>query len=257
MLAWSARGQMLVVDRAPQGAGAAVKVASGFVGDHFSLGAAGEVWVIDSVRVWVVPGKSSAKVTLFGGIEAPPPKPGDPECDCHNLMPIQSTAMIAGAAFDFKDVRWSVPGGSQIQFGVLGLVPRGVTGGSHQLKKFDAKGKLLGEREGGAGKTGIAVQVWAHLSAGMSIQQVSGVIEVTLHGAGTFEVTHADVESLRFGPAGAAPLSNKIAGGDLVLTFSAADAGIRAADLTACLAGRLQNGVPFEACDGLAAARGK
>src|SRR5689334_11046504 len=90
-------GQMLLVDRGiPQTAAdkdRSIRVAwtksSGFVGDRFKLGLAGEIWIMDAIRIWAIPEKSSAhlgdlyeKVTLFGGIENAPRDPGQPDCDC-------------------------------------------------------------------------------------------------------------------------------------------------------------------------------
>ncbi len=77
---------MLLVDRAPQAPAAALKVPAGFVGDHLTLGATGEVWVIDAIRVWAGPGPRRSKVTLLGGIEAPPAKPGEPECELRVVL---------------------------------------------------------------------------------------------------------------------------------------------------------------------------
>src|SRR6185312_4424514 len=59
---------------------------AGFVGDHCSLGTAGEVWIVDSLRVWAMPetdgqlGDLFSKLALFGGIESPEPPEGQPEC---------------------------------------------------------------------------------------------------------------------------------------------------------------------------------
>jgi len=39
---------------------------SGFLGDDFSVGAAGESWVIDSIRVWTVPGAASTEPQHLG-----------------------------------------------------------------------------------------------------------------------------------------------------------------------------------------------
>ncbi len=39
---------------------------SGFLGDDFSIGAAGESWVIDSIRVWTVPGAASSEAEHLG-----------------------------------------------------------------------------------------------------------------------------------------------------------------------------------------------
>src|SRR5579863_1770524 len=76
--------------------------AGGFVGDHFRIGASGEIWVIDSLRTWATSGVASGHtsrsgsdfkdVTLFGGIEAvlpPPGQPSGPDCDCHNLAALK------------------------------------------------------------------------------------------------------------------------------------------------------------------------
>ncbi|MEO8597085.1 MAG: hypothetical protein ABI759_27450 [Candidatus Solibacter sp.] len=286
LLASSASGQMLTVDRPPQPAARPLGSGPGFIGDHFTLGAKGEVWGIDAIRVWIasptVPG-AYQKVALFGGIEVPPAQPGaplEPECDCHSLTIIQTLPIPAGTPpaangqVDFKQVRWSVPGGQQIQFGVMG-VPRLATpgrprtwslqtttaGGEHALKRFDAKGKLLGAWEGDPKDNGLAVQVWGHVTAALAIRSLRPAIEVALQGSATFDVKQADPASLRFGPKAVTPLASNLVdrGGqqELVLRFPAADAGIRPSDLIACLKGRMKNGVPFEACEGLAGVRGK
>lgn len=39
---------------------------SGFLGDDFSVGAAGEAWVIDAIRVWTVPGAASTDPEHLG-----------------------------------------------------------------------------------------------------------------------------------------------------------------------------------------------
>jgi hypothetical protein len=38
----------------------------GFLGDDFTVGAAGERWIVDSIRVWTVPGTASATATQLG-----------------------------------------------------------------------------------------------------------------------------------------------------------------------------------------------
>jgi hypothetical protein len=38
----------------------------GFLGDDFTIGASGERWVIDSIRVWTVPGTATAKAAHLG-----------------------------------------------------------------------------------------------------------------------------------------------------------------------------------------------
>ena len=180
--------------------------AEGFIGDHFQIGGRGEVWIIDTIRTWAVVEKSNAsqaslaelfeKATLFGGIEAVPPEPGrppQPECDCHNLMIIKSAGLsmarsgsdvfvssLGGGVWqvDFRNLHWSVPGGVAIQFGVMGVARYGndswyshaaAVGGSHELKAFDEKGKLIGpympEGAPADSKIGLNVQVWAYKTA--------------------------------------------------------------------------------------------
>src|SRR5437879_4436400 len=101
--------QMLVVVRGiSKTADSAVRIGrtkgAGFVADHFRIGAPGEIWVIDAIRAWTRPESSAklgdlfANVTLFGGIEAVPPPPGqppEPDCDCHNLMAIKSAHVLS------------------------------------------------------------------------------------------------------------------------------------------------------------------
>jgi len=140
-------GQTLVVDR-PVAAGAtaqAIELADGgFLGDAFQLGVDREVWVIDSIRVWVARytgagcpaklGDQIAKITLYGALENLP-APGEPDCKCHALVPVRSVGMQPGTnssvesgvkiapsgAFwqiDFDEVRWSLPGDAKVLFAV-------------------------------------------------------------------------------------------------------------------------------------------
>ena len=116
----------------------------GFLGDSFHVGADGEIWVIDSIRVWVARnsaascpaklGDQISKITLYGALENPP-VPGEPECNCHALVPVRSAPLEKGSdrsgaqsvkitpagAFwqiDFEDVRWSLPGNVNVLFGL-------------------------------------------------------------------------------------------------------------------------------------------
>jgi hypothetical protein len=55
------RAQMLLVDRPVTGsAGSGIRLSwtksPGFLGDTFKVGAPGEVWVIDAIRTWAIPG---------------------------------------------------------------------------------------------------------------------------------------------------------------------------------------------------------
>ena len=299
--------QILVVDRGMEGGAQAAGVplgrtkGAGFVGDHFRIGAAGEVWIIDTIRTWARPGESAGhaaslgdvfeSVTLFGGIEAAPPKPGqppEPECDCHNLMTIKGARLQPGAdqpaspdvtvspaaagirQVDFRSLRWSVPGGVDIQFGVMGVSRHGRQtwhnqaanmGNAHQLKIFDEKGKLEGpyvpDGEPVDGRAGLNVQVWGHRSAPVAIRSGGTAIEVVLRSDASFDAGRADAATLRFGPKNAAPISSRLetieGRAALVARFRRADAGIQGAVVSACLTGRLQDGVPFEGCDLVAA----
>jgi hypothetical protein len=208
-------GQALLVDRSLSAGQAMVRlgVPQGFLGDRFALGARGEVWVVDRLAVWAVadPNREEAErlgdlfgsVKLFGGIEAELPAPGQPaqpDCACHNLVVLKSgtlrpgmdaadTAEIQISAagrgtwrVEFNGVRWSVPGGVPLQFGILATgrtagqgQPRPVwfnsaaaNPASHDLRLFDGSGKLLG-RYAPDGlpldpAVGFHVQVWGHRS---------------------------------------------------------------------------------------------
>jgi hypothetical protein len=258
---------------------------AGFVGDHFKIGGIGEVWIIDTIRTWA---KSSAgqttlgdafeSVTLFGGIEAMPPTPGqppEPECDCHNLMTIQVARLAPGPdqpgtvaapgtrQIDFRNLHWSAPGGVNLQFGVMGLgrannqawYNHGVRMDEpHSLKLFDEHGKFDGPYTGEEAEMGLNVQVWAHKSAPVAIRSAAATIEVVLHTDRTFDAAKADPASLRFGPKKAAPVASRLETVDgvpaLVAKFRRADAGIQGgAVVSACLAGFQKDGIPFEGCD--------
>src|SRR5215475_11919078 len=107
LLTASLRAQTLVVDRAP-GEGTPspqpVERNSGYFGDAFRIGAAGETWMIDSIRLWAMPvpsacpkelGDAVAKLTLWGALDNPP-VPGQPVCDCHALIAIATAPLAAG-----------------------------------------------------------------------------------------------------------------------------------------------------------------
>jgi hypothetical protein len=301
---FSLTGQMLIVDRgigkaAETNGGGAIRVgstqSSGFVGDHFKLGVPGEIWVMDTIRIWAMPENDSPhlgdrfdKLLLFGAIESPPTEPGQPYCDCHNLITIRNAKLRPGTderegsnlsvshagtgawQVDFRDLRWSVPGGVEIQFGVKG-VGRSDRGGKplawynradrvnsdHQLRVFDENGKLEGRYmlNGSAPDPhiGLNVQVWAHKTAPIMIRSVGNVIEVVLQNAAYFNARNAKVESLRFGPKKAVAIASRteLTGGqpELVIQFRRTETGIRSAEVTACLTGLQLDGVPFEGCD--------
>src|SRR5215475_7095253 len=84
LLAASLAGQTLVVDRSIIGKPGGVRVerAQGFSGDSFQVGAAGETWMIDRIRLWGIPsdapscplelGDSIEKLSLMGALDNPP-----------------------------------------------------------------------------------------------------------------------------------------------------------------------------------------
>jgi hypothetical protein len=251
-------GQFLLLDHAPKDpAGGSSSVQAGFLGDTFKVGASGEVWVIDKIRVWGKFGANgAAKATLFGGLENSAPVPGAIECDCHNLIPLNRDpkAVRAESAvwqMDFDHLNWSVPGGTAIQFGIGG--PRWSasmvnTGAPHQIKLFDAHGKFV-KPNGDPSDAGFAVQVWGHLPAIIEIRSDGDMWRVKLVRAGPLAAVGTNEASLRFGPASAKPAAIHHEGNDLVIYFRVADSRIGPADVNACLSGQRQDGVPLEGCD--------
>jgi hypothetical protein len=294
----SPRNQLLVVDRGPAGSGTARSVAvrrtqgSGFVGDHFRIGESADVWIIDTIRIWVLSGNPPASetalgnllesISLFGGIEAAPPPPGQPpqpECDCHNLMTIKTAQFRPGTdelqngdivitrgggalTVDFQNLHWSVPGGVDLQFGAMGKARREAQPWimqattsiePHQLKLFDEKGKLEGPYAIEDRTVALNVQVWAHKSAAIKILSAASTIEVAIHSEGGFDPSKADPSTLRFGPGGAAPLNTRVETIEgrtrLVARFRRSDSSVPNGVVSVCLTGRQHNGVPFEGCD--------
>lgn len=246
------------------------------------------------------------RVTLYGGLESenPPatPQAATAECACHGPIPIAATPLGRGAnvsqspqvvltpvtyaggasyreegrslsiwQIDFQDLRWNVPGGLSIQFGVLGLGRPGTgqngrhvwfnhastTSGKHQFRLFETGGSPVVLPDGvlpADESVGINVQVWGHLSANAEIRSLGKVWQVVLLGGSKFDVLHVKPGSLRFGPHGASPVGSSVEDFDhdgranLVLRFGASEAGIAANQVNACLSGLRLDGVPFEAC---------
>jgi hypothetical protein len=197
--------RVLVVDRAPaSGANASqpVERVGGFLGDSFRVGAAGETWMLDAIRLWtpaappnscpVELGDRIAKLTLLGALDNPP-IPGQPACDCHALVPIASAALGAGGSrslnpgvrltledrlwrIDFDPVRWSVPGGVDALFS-LRASPRkddacraaeswslsaGPADIGYRLHLLDKSGVPQGLAEAARPPRAIHIQVWGH-----------------------------------------------------------------------------------------------
>ncbi len=153
MLALPLAAQTLVVDRplagGPRIAQLVERGAKGAYADAFRIGAAGEVWMIQAVRVWAIPssapscpsglGDQIERITLYGALDNPP-IPGVPVCDCHALVALTTAALQPGSGvstnpavmvtpekgtyrLDFRDVRWSVTGDSETLFTVR-VMPR-------------------------------------------------------------------------------------------------------------------------------------
>jgi len=79
-----------------------------FLGDDFHVGASGETWLIDKIRVWaVVPGSGHSEnmgdlfstISLYGGLASDPitdDKARDADCDCHGLVALKSATLPQG-----------------------------------------------------------------------------------------------------------------------------------------------------------------
>ncbi|MGA7967900.1 MAG: hypothetical protein WCC32_15410 [Terriglobales bacterium] len=287
---------MLIFDRAPSSSSnqlLGVKKADGFLADDFELGAVKEDWVIDHIRLWAVAEPKGAaphslgdhfkRISLLGGIAPDLPLPV-PDCDCHNLPALKVAAIepgsdatdsrdveiSAGAAvegspswqIDFEDLKWSVPGGTRIQFGVLAEPYAGYAwydlatpaeAGEH-LRIFSSVGKFE-KTFGPSAPARINVQVWGHLLARISIRSDGQKLRVILWGAPFLDPNQIDQASLHFGPRGAAPESVRVedAGHSgkpaLMMLFQPAASGIAPKSVNACLSGKRADGAPFEGCD--------
>lgn len=310
----------LLVDRglSPESSLRALRVgwtaADVYVADHFVLGQPGEMWVIDKVRVWAVPGLENGqpgalgdlfeKITLFGGLESENPPTTASQaalvCACHGPIPIASTSVSPGSSasqdshvliqpirsaegasfnesgrslsvwqMDFEDLRWNVPGGVNVQFGVHGAGRPGSNGkhvwfnlasnvsGEHDFRLFETNGSPVVPAEGTVSSdhsVGINVQVWGHRTARVDVRRLGNTWQVKLLDSPGIDVHQVRVETLHFGPKGAKPVESTVepssdeGGAELVLKIAAAAAGIQPNQLTACLGGRLLDNVPFEGC---------
>lgn len=199
--------QVLVADRGlPPGKPASQPIelaGKGFLGDSFRVGNAGEVWMIDTIRLWATPkieaascsqnlGDHLEKIALLGALENQP-VPGQPECDCHALVAVATANLQKGSSdsanrdvqidranglwqIDFRNVRWSIPGGLEVLFSVratdrpkaacklagdwsLAAAPGN---GGDRLRRFKLSGVPEGFAEAAPETVRISVQVWAH-----------------------------------------------------------------------------------------------
>jgi len=292
---------MLIVDRVPSpGSNQALglpKETEGFLADDFQVGTAKEDWVIDHIRLWAVPdpmatsprglGDLFKKISLYGGIAPELPvagQEGAPVCDCHNLPPIETAALEPDSnstdnrdvkvssiqlqsglevwQIDFENLKWSVPGGESIQFGVLAEpypayawhdLASPSPAGRH-LRVFSSAGKLQAEFHGNSAAR-MNIQVWGHLLARISIRPAGQKLRVVLLRQSYLEASQVDTGSLRFGPGNESPDSVRAEDVDqngkseLVAYFRIADSGVAAKSINACLTGKRLDGAPFEGCD--------
>jgi hypothetical protein len=263
-----------------------------FIGDDFTVGAAGEVWTIDTVRTWALvekaPGRLFDKITLYGGLAGEPVPKEQAECACHGLTALKTggssgsldlsvsavPSAIAAAYEDhgktfglwqieFRNLRWSVPGGAGVQFAIKMETPRAwfsyasSTNKPHRLRVFDNAGQLRSFIT--AAESTVNVQVWGRLLAKVGIRRAGRLIQVTVSGGPSFDVKQVDAASLRLDPRGAgarqsaSPVRSEVqlTGGsaDLVVTFRYADQHFAPGTATACLTGKRLDGVPFQGCD--------
>ncbi len=289
--------QMLIVDRGPgsgsnQSLGLA-KETNAFLADDFVAGAAKEDWVIDHIRLWAVPdpkagspqsaGDLFRKISLIGGIAPDLPVPGQPapvECDCHNLPALKTAVLQQGSnstdspevtisankqegsdlwQIDFKDMKWSVPGGTSIQFGILADAYAGATwynlgsaADAGHLRVFSNVGKLQNVFQSDS-PAAMNIQVWGHLLARVTIHTSGQKYHVILRSQSYMDASQIDPASLRLGKASAQNVHvedvNHNGKSDLVMYFRMADTGIPPKSVNACLTGKRLDGAPFEGCD--------
>jgi hypothetical protein len=153
----------------------------GFLGDDFTIGAPGERWVIDSVRIWTVPGSSEAQpahlgefyqdVRLYLGsgnkdltpvstaqISADSGESSNPDVRITEATQ-QGTILYDDHGtrlriwqVDFTNLNQAVPGGQKQRFGVWGngrAIP-GTDGKSYTWYNHASNAVLSGARQDGA-----------------------------------------------------------------------------------------------------------
>lgn len=303
---------VLLLDRGPNGsAGRPVgwnATGGVFVTDHFVIGRPGESWVIEKVRTWGAPDSNPAgaalgdlfeRIALYGGLESDSAPASAEEaaaiCACHGPVSLASIKLPRGAnaaenaqvalkpagnapqlwEIEFRNLRWTLPGGRNAQFGVFGqgraltgrerplawFCQASPTGGKHAFRLFETGGKPVVAPAGSLPQDeslGVNIQVWGHLLVDVGIETAGKTMKVVLAGSPTFDVSAVDVGSLRFGPNGAAPRRHEAGkSGSLMLWFGVEESGVQAAGPVACLTGRLSSGIPFEGCGLLPVTGGK
>lgn len=231
--------------------------------------------MIDRVRIWAARDASYSAVTLFGGLldstlgkQAKSPN----DCDCHGIIrPIKTVnvdrkpaADSKLAPIDFDDVRWSVPGGSDVQFGVKGLTGPGnagppkavlnatVAGERDHLRVFDGEGKFQSLFASATAPQRIAIQVWAHLLVDVKFRASRSGIEVVLKGDAAFDVKQVDRRSLKIEGRPAdqtGRLEDTNSDGKMDLVLPVSHQAMPPGTAVACIRGNRADGIPFEGCD--------
>ena len=296
----SAQGPTLILDRPPSVEFAESfglpEQANAFIADEFVVGAAKEDWIIDRIRLWAIAtpnapsphalGDFVKKISLLGGITPDPsgPNQSGADCDCHNLPVLKSTGIAPDSdraengeveiasgprihglptwQIDFNDLKWSVPGGRPMEFGVFADTKSGYDWSNlatpsespARLRVFSRAGRLEGPFKSPSSAR-INLQVWGHLLARISIRPSGSNLQVILWSAPFLSAEQVDRTSLRFGPGKAGSQSieeeNVLHGAQpaLVMVFQPGASGIVPGSINACLTGKRFDGVPFEACD--------
>jgi hypothetical protein len=152
----------------------------GFLGDDFTLGAAGEHWVIDSVRTWAVPGGAGATFSHLGDYFQ--------DVRLHigqsDVTPVATAQLTAGSnetgnanvrvsdasengalmyddfgtplhiwQVDFTNLGLAVDGGVKVRFGVWGMgraIPGDTDGKTFMWYNHASNAALSGSRQDGA-----------------------------------------------------------------------------------------------------------
>jgi hypothetical protein len=192
--------QTLVVDRpaTTEARPQRIERADGkILSDFFRVGAAGEVWMIDAIRLWAIPGcgkelgDSIEKITVLGALDNPP-VPGQPVCDCHALVALAEIPLAAGSSvsgnpnvtlthknglwqIDVRNVRWSVPGASDVLFTVRAAarakqvcqwsLAASPAGSDYRLHLLNEKTVPIGLADTAGQPRTVDVQVWATRAA--------------------------------------------------------------------------------------------
>jgi hypothetical protein len=152
---------------------------SGFLGDHFSIGARGEQWIIDAIRTWAVPGDSVdpdhlgdfyQDVRLYFGRSGSDLTPaasaslslGTDETSNANVLVADATkagtplyddfgTFLRVWQIDFAHLNLAVDGGAVYDFGVWGIGrDTGKDGKAYMWFNYASNAPLSGAREDGA-----------------------------------------------------------------------------------------------------------